>query len=696
MMCPVCGVRNRDTASFCIACGFRMSKGSKVLDQSKSKIRKPAKPNYGRLQKRAEETKRIQRRKKIVSSPDLHPIPVSLRMDRYRIVRQLGQGGMGRVFLAHDTALDYPVVVKEMLPVFVSMKQKEYMEKRFRGEAKILFRLKHLSLPRVTDCFEENHSLFLVMEYIEGQNLEQLIKRHPDYQISFSVFIRWINSVLDILKYLHNQVPPVLHRDIKPSNIMLAKRGEIFLVDFGVARTAETMTFTHVGTPGFASLEHYTGKFTPSSDIYSLGATFHYLLTRDDPRGRQDFTFPPLAEYRNDLPVDLQDIFDGMLAIRNEDRYQSAKEVMEDLKILVSEVADEYEEYEEAEYEQEPTVVSGQLSGKRLRAEQIKPRKTKKKESQKVVKHESKDPEFTRWKIIKTLKEHTNNVLSVAITPDGKSLASGSWDRTIIIWNPVTGEDIKTLTGHSDWVCSLAFSSDGNYIISGSYDQTIKIWEVKKWECIRTISGHFSFINFVAFSPDGKYIASSSYDKSIKIWKVESGECIRTLKGHALEVWSIAFSPDGKHLVSGSIDKTIKIWEIETGKCINTLVGHTDWVYSVVFSPDGKYIASGSRDKLARIWNWKANDCINELKGHFEDVGTVTYSADGRFLATGSYDKTIKVWNVKDGSCLVTLNGHSRGVNSVAFFPDAKYLASASTDRSIIIWGARKMKSKKK
>ncbi|KAF7333241.1 WD40 repeat-like protein [Mycena sanguinolenta] len=162
------------------------------------------------------------------------------------------------------------------------------------------------------------------------------------------------------------------------------------------------------------------------------------------------------------------------------------------------------------------------------------------------------------------------------------------------------------LEGHTDWVNSVAFSPDGRHIVSGSDDKTIRIWNAATGEAVGTpLEGHTGSVRSVAFSPDGRQIVSGSGDKTIRIWNAATGEAVGTpLEGHTDWVNSVAFSPDGRHIVSGSGDKTIRIWNAATGEAVGTpLEGHTDWVSSVAFSPDGRQIVSGSDDKTIRIWN---------------------------------------------------------------------------------------------
>ena len=269
----------------------------------------------------------------------------TLQNGRYLLKGELGAGGMGKIYLATDIRMDSEVVIKEMLPVAATKEEKEYFEKRFQEEAKLLFTLKHFGLPRVTDYFEESDNLYIAMEYIEGKNLEMVVRERNDRRITTEEFKAWMSKTIEILKYLHSQDPPVIHRDIKPSNIMLTPKGEIILVDFGVARTAgiQTKTKTSVGTFGFASPEHFSGRYALSSDIYSLGATFHYLLTGDNPQEREAFDYPPISKYRDDFPANLQAVLKKMLEMQRKNRYQDVDELERDFHECLAQKKEEPE-----------------------------------------------------------------------------------------------------------------------------------------------------------------------------------------------------------------------------------------------------------------------------------------------------------------------------------------------------------------
>ncbi len=281
-------------------------------------------------------------------------------------------------------------------------------------------------------------------------------------------------------------------------------------------------------------------------------------------------------------------------------------------------------------------------------------------------------------------KHHNDSISSVAFSPDGKTLASGSFDNTIKLWNIKTGKVNNTLQGHSNFVNSVAFSPDGKILTSGSNDSTIKLWNIKTGKVINTLKGYSGSVYSVAFSPDGKTLATGADDNTIKLWNIETGKVNYTLKdytlqGHSSHVRSVAFSPDGKTLASGSSDKSIKLWNTETGNLNNTLFGHVFAVYSVAFSPDGKTLASGSSDNTIRLWDIETAKINNILRRHSDSIYSVAFSPDGKTLASGSSDKTIKLWDVESGKVNNTLEGHLESVHSVAYSPDGKTLASGAS-----------------
>ncbi|ELS04467.1 WD40 repeat-containing protein [Xenococcus sp. PCC 7305] len=285
-----------------------------------------------------------------------------------------------------------------------------------------------------------------------------------------------------------------------------------------------------------------------------------------------------------------------------------------------------------------------------------------------------------------TLKCHNDWVRSVAWNPDGQALASASYDSTIKIWNPINGQCLQNLNGHYGTAVSVAWSPDGQLLASGSSDKTIKIWNPINGQCFQTLTGHDILVRSIAWSPNGQLLASASDDQTIKIWNPINGQCIQTLNGHTSWVASVVWRPDGQALASASYDSTIKIWNPINSQCLNTLIGHDSAVTSIVWSPNGQALASTSSDKAIKIWNPINGHCRKTLIGHNSTIRSASWNLDGQLLASASDDQTIKIWNPINGQCIQTLTGHDGATRAVAWSPNNQFLASASYGFAIKIW----------
>ncbi len=275
---------------------------------------------------------------------------------------------------------------------------------------------------------------------------------------------------------------------------------------------------------------------------------------------------------------------------------------------------------------------------------------------------------------IKTIKGHTNSVMAIALSPNGQHLASGYEDQTVRLWNTSTEQCVQTLHGHSNRVWSVAFnpqlvdddtSADGITLASGSADRTIKLWNCKTGRCLKTLQGHSSWVWSVAFHPQGHLLASGSYDRTIKLWDLDAGKCVQTLDGHTAPVVSIAFSPNGEWLASSSFDTTIKLWNVQTGQCLQTLLGHSNSVWQVSFSADGQCLVSCSFDQTIKLWQVSTGRCLQTFEGHTEPVMTVVYDGDGRHLISGGLDQTVRYWEVATGKCVQVMKGHTGLVSTM-------------------------------
>ncbi|MDM9583595.1 serine/threonine-protein kinase [Nostoc sp. GT001] len=643
---------------------------------------------------------------------------VSLLRNRFRVIRVLSdEGGFGRTYLSEDVdKLNERCVIKQLAPKFQgTWSQKKAME-LFAEEAQRLQDLgEHPQIPTLIAYFEQDGCLYLVQQFINGDNLLKELQQRKAYNSRDIQSI--LLDLLPILKFIHDR--KVIHRDIKPENIIRNKNdGRLCLIDFGSSKqfTAKVQqkSGTSIGSHGYSPLEQIRdGKAFPASDLFGVGATCFHLLTGNSPfQLWMESGYAWVSNWREYLrsPInpELDFVIDKLLKKDIQERYQSAEEVLRDLTpkqllalppagkssgklpptkapvlpksypllrilILVSAFILLFG-FSESWYKNFRRIQTSLVS--------------------RLIQHNSPGKNdailsqisLGKVSLANTLQGHENSVLSVAISPDGKTIASSGDDRTIKLWDLATGKLISSLNGHFQQVNVVVISPNGKLLVSASDDNTIKIWNLATRKQIRTLIGHSDSIHALAISADSETLVSASDDNTIKIWDLATGEQIRTLAGHTFWVRSVAISPNGVILTSGSFDKTIKIWNLAKGYPIRTLEGNSQTVTTVAISPNGKILATASRNRTIKLWNLATGRELRTLAGHKNTVTSVAFSADGKIIASGSRDRTIKLWNTATGEEILTLAGHTNTVTSVTFTPDGKTLVSGSEDNTIKIW----------
>lgn len=321
-----------------------------------------------------------------------------------------------------------------------------------------------------------------------------------------------------------------------------------------------------------------------------------------------------------------------------------------------------------------------------------------------------------------------SSILSVALSPDGKLLATGDTDNKIHVWRIADEQLLFTCEGHTNWIRVIAFSLNSKILASASTDQTVKLWDTSNGKCLKTLQGHTNWIWSIAFSSDNQLIATGSDDKTVKLWDVSTGECLQTMPEHSHWVRSVAFGSNNNILVTASVDQIVRLWNISTGECleswreVNHVVrsiacrldddklvigtddhkvilldihtgehlrifeGHTNRVWSVAFSPQGNLLASGSADHTVKLWDIETGRCLNTLKEDGYRVRSLAFSPDGKIIATGSDDQSVTLWSVPEGKRLKTLQGYTQRIWSVAYSPLGNILASGSDDQKIRLW----------
>jgi WD40 repeat protein/tRNA A-37 threonylcarbamoyl transferase component Bud32 len=639
-------------------------------------------------------------------------------------VQPLGQGGFGRTYLALDEdRLGTHCVIKQFSPQIQGTKSLEKAVNLFIQEAVRLHELgEHSQIPTLLAYFEQDKYLYLVQQFIEGQNLLQVMKQEGPFNERKIRDV--LADLLPVLRFVHHK--QVIHRDITPTNILRRPDGRLVLIDFGVAKQINVETAaepgTRIGTEGYTPMEQFRGgRAYPASDLYSLGATCIHLMTQIKP----DSLYDPLnghwiwREHLQEKGVVVSDqlayILDNMLKDLVAERYQSADEVMRDLN------ADSFTP------QTQPAKSSGVTATSRppmpapgtnrststssrppMPAPQAtraaspsprvapaplprpplsKPPVSQPPNSRPPLQRNSTVPVGSAsWRCARTLTGHTSWVTAIAFAPGGQILTSSGLDDAVRVWNVLTGELIYVLKGHHKGVNAIAISPNGRTLTSGSDDYSLKTWNLQNGSLMRTLTGHSRNVNAVVISPDGQLIASGGQDRTIRLWQMGTGNTLRTILSVGSMVKSLAITPDGKMLISGGFDNKIKFWSLQTGDQLRMLSGHLNAVNALAISADGQTLASGSRDKSIRLWNLQTGALISTLADHTRDVNTVAFSPDGQTLVSGSSDTTIKIWNWHSGQVVDTIQGHNDSVNSIAINGDGRLIVSGSSDSTIRIW----------
>ncbi len=304
------------------------------------------------------------------------------------------------------------------------------------------------------------------------------------------------------------------------------------------------------------------------------------------------------------------------------------------------------------------------------------------------------------------LHGHSDRVASLAFSPDGRLLASGSWDGSIVLWEASTGRPLDRLTGHADAVTDLAFSPDGRLLASASFDWQVRLWPLSaagevQPSGVRILEGHTDWVSAVAFSPDGAQLASAGYDGLILLWTL-TAEPLRSRRladfsQHDFpEIFCLAFSPDGRLLVAGGNDGQFRFWDARTGQSSGDAIQHDQSIIGLAFSPNGLLLAAGDNNGEILLWELASREPIARLaasapvfqQDQYSNVYDLAFSPDGRYLLSGGQDRTARLWDVATFQEIRVLTAHRSQVTSAAFCPQGACLATGDGDGTIIIWQA--------
>ena len=650
----------------------------------------------------------------------------------YRLIREIGRGGMGIVYEAEQLSLQRHVALK-VLP-FAAVLDANTL-KRFASEAHAAAALQHPNIVSVYAAGQQHGVHYYTMELVEGQSLSQVLAlvRDPIHDTTPDTgpaailtsqrrsqpdkFYRSVAhlgvQVSQALDYAHRM--GVVHRDIKPSNLLLDHQGKPWITDFGLAVTnAEgtlTLTGDLVGTLRYMSPEQASGSRTVldhRTDIYSLGATLYELLTlqpafmqadRQELLQRICQQDPPAPRsIQGDIPKDLETIVLKAMAKDADRRYATCQELADDLQRFLDD---------------RPI-----LARRSSRVATLK----------RLARRNPLSACLTALSLILLLtlaiagplialhEAHLSRTIRTELYVSDMGRAWQAWNdanlaevrHLLARWNDaddlcgfeyrllstqLAALDATPIARHASRVRAVAISPTSRVIASGCEDGSVRLWmpQPDGPQLIRTLQEH-ALVTSLAFSPQNDWLAIGTQDRGVSLRQHADGSEVRRLTLADVNTRCVAFSPDGRYLAIGGCRETKKnalalvtIWDCVSSQFVADLEGHIGTVFSIAFSRDGKLLATGGSDHTVRLWDVESWQLQRTLPNDYE-IFAVAFSPDGNTFAAGGYNYQIRLWNTSTWADPLILRAHGHSVRALAFSRDSRTLASGGLDNLVKLW----------
>jgi WD40 repeat protein/predicted Ser/Thr protein kinase len=671
--------------------------------------------------------------------------PTGGAIGHYHLLAELGRGGMGVVFKAHDTKLQRTVALKMLLNQDqLSAEQ----VKRFRVEAESLAQLQHPNIVQIFEVFERDGASFLAMEYVAGPTLQQMVQWSP---LEPSEGARHVAQIARAVHSVHQR--NIIHRDLKPSNVLVGADKTPKVTDFGLARMDNSELTTPgaiMGTPSYMAPEQAQGDLTrigPATDVYALGAILFELLTGRAPfRGatvpatlHQVIHADPPAPRRlqPSVPFDLETIALKCLHKDPAKRYESARALAEDLErwqrgepirarpvsrletlwkwarrepkvaalaaalvlLTVFSFAVVTYQWQAERHARQRADVQLYFNRIALADHELAAGKT----AWALDVLEKCPPSLRDWEwrhlryrcdeAIESRAAMPGDVSALAAHAHRDVLAVGCHNGLIVIRD--ADAEGKTWTAHVGSVNWLTFAGDA--LLSGGEDGRVCLWHAESGERTASFEEHEGPLSCVAVHPNKPWIASTTFSGpdsgAIFVWERETQKRVFTLRRHKSRITALAYDPKGRILASAGHDKAIILWDAETGEVVRELREHGLPIACLAFDHAGKTLASAAgvleshrpdQDEIF-VWDAVTGKVAHRLHGHGKRAVTLAFAANDTRLATAGWDNVVKVWDVNTGQDVLTLQGHSGGIMSLAFTAN-EYLHTGALDATVRTW----------